>query len=242
MQMFKRLSLTGGTTGTILLAVCLLFGGVSPARADHALLQDGSGLFNVVVEDTNTTWSRPLRVRIKTESFQYDYESNSVKPLLGHTAYFQISEFQRSTDTLGKFGARHFMESKRWHRFIPPPALVIVPFTPAPPPTPMPKAVATPDPGRLAETTLPLEKRVEKQLAMFIDEQSRLSNRIRFSQSIHTVDEATGRQHRMALLKEQLGILTRAYPMSASIVQKAKEALEHQIELVKESGRFSFED
>ena len=228
-----------------LLASALLMAGALPSWADHALLQDGRGLFNVLVDNTATTWSRPLRVRYNQYSFGYDYDRHSVFALLSQFGdYYDVADFVQTTGTVGKFGARQLMVDRQWHRYVPPPPVIIPIFTPAPP-TPVPTAapVVEPiDPTELADPSLPIDKKVEAQLNLFIQAQSEMANKIKFSVSIKTINDDAGRRLRVELLQHQLKILTNAYPATENRVQKAKEALEHQIQLVKETGRFSHED
>lgn len=221
--------------------ICLLVGSV--AHADIMLLQDGRGLFNVVLDDHESTQSRPLRVRYRLSSFVYDFPSRSVSLVEGHAGYFGIADIVTTTVEFGKEQAHMFMLEQGWHQYSPPPPVIIVPPTPTPTPVPTAPPKELLRPGELAETTLPLQQRIEKQLNIFIKDQISLAERIRFELAVPggTVTREIALKARIELLRRQEKILSDYYPAEENRVQKAREALQAEIEEVKKNGKFGHE-
>ena len=215
---------------------------VSPACGDHALLQDGRALFNVHVEDTNTTWARPLRIRFKPASFGYDYDTNGVFAVTGHAAFYYVADHVSTATEVGKKGARALIQEMGWRNYQAPPPVLITPFTPAPPPTPTPAPVATPNPARVADPKLPMDERIQTQLNIFITEQQTLANQLSFMTAVKTIKAARRKELRLNLLRDQKQVLTQVYPADSDQVKKAQEALDHQLQTVESTGKYSWED
>lgn len=224
-----------------LLLSILLFG-TGAAHADHVLLQSGKGLFNVVLDDIHDTASRPLRVRYRYNSFEYDFDSHAVAPLLGHAGRYDVADFATTSTAIGgKTAAHRFMLERGWQRYVAPPPVIIRPPTPTPTltPTPPPKIILKE--GELAEETLPMSERIAKQLEIFIREQTGLGERIQFEQKVGGFDAAAGKELRLRLLDRQITILRDYYPTDEDRVKKAIEALEDQKRTVEKTGKFSHE-
>jgi hypothetical protein len=174
----------------------------SQGRAEHALTQDGHALFNVYVEQTATTWSRPLRVRFQSGSFEYDYQQHAiVNAFDGGTGLYWIADVVSTSTQVGKEEGRLLMQQLGWHRYTPPPPRVIVLPTPTPVPTTTPAPeVAQIDPNELADQSLPLEERLEAQRQIFIDQQRALADRLLLDKRMHQSDDERGKQERIRLL------------------------------------------
>lgn len=214
----------------------------APGRADFVLLQDGRALFNVRVVDTDTTQARPLRVIFKPQSFGYDYDRNSPFLLRGRSDVYWVADYVTTTTELGKSGAREWMQARRWNRYTAPPPPRVPVITPAPPtpvPTPAEEEVT---PANVADPLLPIEKRIQRQLDIFIEEQTTLAEQIRLYLKVGGLDAARARQMRQELLQKQIRVLEKHYPADDDLVARAKEALENQRKVVEEKGRFNFED
>ncbi|GIX45626.1 MAG: hypothetical protein KatS3mg130_2034 [Candidatus Sumerlaea sp.] len=215
----------------------------SQGRAEHALTQDGHALFNVYVEQTATTWSRPLRVRFQSGSFEYDYQQHAiVNAFDGGTGLYWIADVVSTSTQVGKEEGRLLMQQLGWHRYTPPPPRVIVLPTPTPVPTTTPAPeVAQIDPNELADQSLPLEERLEAQRQIFIDQQRALADRLLLDKRMHQSDDERGKQERIRLLKRQIEILNTYYPKNEHRVRLTREALEDQLRKVDETGKFSWE-
>lgn len=207
-------------------------------HGDHALLQDARGIFNVSVDATSTTWSRPLKVRYRPESFGYDFDADSVFPLKGYGEYRDIADVAPTTVTVGKREARAFMKQRGWNRYSPPPPVVITPPPPTPIPTPLPTPTPTPNPGEVASESLPIEDRIREQLAIFTREQTELA----FDLKVRKSPETEGQKARLSLLERELDILRRYYPADQRLVVNAKEAIEDHLKKVTATGKFFFEE
>jgi hypothetical protein len=239
--MFRRLSDQGIPCRLWLGTAIMLW--ASPLAADHALTQEGRGLFNVYVEQTATTWSRLLRVRYKPESFEYDYDRNQIIQALGSgSGVYWIADVLSTSTTTGKTNARRLMRSLGWHRYDPPPPAVVIPPPPTPRPTATPAPTEAPDPNEIADSLLPLEKRMEAQRQIFADQKAALLMQIRFAFDMRQMDDTRARELRLKLLERQQNILARYYPPGEEIVRTTKEELDRQADLVKKTGRFSWED
>ncbi len=229
--------------GSVVFALFMIFGFVGSARADHALLQDGRALFNVRVVDTDTTGARPLRVMFKPQSFGYDYWQNSPFLLRGRSEMYNIADFATtSTEITGSAAAREWIKANQWHMYVAPPPPVIPKITPAPPtpvPTPSEDELTPPN---VADPLLPIEARVQRQLDIFIQEQTTLAEQLKLYTKGGGVDSGRSRQMRLDLIKRQSRVLEKYFPAGDDLVVRAKEALQHQLERVQDQGRFNFED
>ena len=215
---------------------------VSLCFADHALTQDGTGLFNVSVEQTATTWSRPLRVRWQNGSFEYDYDRNQIIHAQSDgSALYWLADIVTTDTILGKEEGRAFMQARRWHRYVPPPPRVVTLPTPTPLPTVPPTAVVTTGSTELADLSLPVAMRLEKQREIFISQQQALVDQLFFAHRMKQITEAEGVEYRKKLLERQLLILRRYYPSDNEQVRLTIEALEDQQQKVNEKGKFSWE-
>jgi hypothetical protein len=224
----------------IVAALFLLFG-AGRAYADFAVTQQGLGLFNVIVEDTETTWSRPLKVLIRPESFVYNYDTKVVSPLPGHHAeFYWIGDYVTTQTVVGKATANALMKQYGWSQYEPPPPARIVVPTPAPV-TPVPEATIAVHPGDLADPSLPMDERVSKQLQIFIRDQTELGNQINLAEQFQNYDRKKGKEQRLQLLDRQIRILRENYDQSINSVQKAMQALLTQREEVEKKGTFTTE-
>jgi len=230
------------TWACIIFSTCFTVVGEAPLRADHALTQDGTALFNVSVEMTATTWSRPLRVRWHPESFEYDYDRHQIVQARSEGSTLHWLADVVTTDVLvGKDEARALIRERQWHRYVPPPPRVVTLPTPTPIPTATPTPEVTVESTELADQALPLAKRLEKQREIFLSQQQTLAEQIRLGKLMHTVSEKKATELRKKLLERQLRILRRYYPEEDEQVKLTIAALEDQLEKVEKNGKFSWE-
>lgn len=225
-----------------LLVFLINVGGRPVAYADHALTQDGTALFNVSVEQTATTWSRPLRVRWRSGSFEYDYDRHQiVRAESEGTSLFWLADIVTTETVVGKEEARAIMKRLEWHRYVPPPPRVVVLPTPTPIPTATPAPQVETAKDEVADLSLPLEERLEKQREIFLNQQRALAEHIRFSERMRSVNDEKARELRKKLLERQILILKGYYPTNNEKVRLTIEALEDQIRHVEGKGKFSWE-
>jgi len=213
------------------------------ACADHILLQDGRLLFNVTLVDQQTSAARPLNVLLKDNSYVYDYDTKVLSRVKGHFGKYEVADVVSTDEELAdKWAARKFMEKHQWQRFVPPaPSKIVVP-TPEPSPTPTPQPTLAYTEDEVASSTLPLPERVKTQYSLFTTQQSLLANELEFHMRMKTVDPKRSKEERLQLLRRQLRILDEQYPKNDDDVNKAREALKHQMEVVGEKGHFFFEE
>lgn len=209
--------------------------------ADIVLLQNGHVLLNVVMDDTASTWSRPLKVRFRPKSVEYDFDRRTAFPLEGHGNYFDVADFVTTSAILGKDAANEFIVQHEWQNYTPPPPFRIVAPTPTPQPTATPNPHLQLGPGELADETLPLDQRLKKQMDIFMKEQQSLADRINFDQKVGGQKPEAGKELRMELLQRQQRILEENYPSDDARVKNVSEALKDQEDVVTKTGKFSLE-
>lgn len=212
------------------------------AQADHVLLQDGRGLFNVLVENTNTTWSRPLRIRHKPSSFGYDYRNKSAIALPGFAKYYYVADFVKTTGEVGKETARQIMEQRQWTRYRRPQRAILTPVAISSKRTTAPSQLVAIDPARLADSSLPIGERIVAQFEIFKNEQTALVNKTQFASAVKAVTPEQARQSRIDLLNSQMIILTQNYPSGNSEADKARDTLRSEANTVKQKSKFSWEN
>lgn len=210
--------------------------------ADHALTQDGTGIFNVSVEVNATTWSRPLRVRWQPGSFEYDYDRHQIVHAKSEgSSLYWIADVVTTESVVGKEEARALMRARQWDRYLPPPPRVVV----LPTPTPLPTATPTPEVviagSELADQSLPVAQRLEKQREIFLNQQQTLAEQIQFGDRMRMLSEEKAKELRKKLLERQIRILKRFFPQENEQVQLTIGALEDQLHKVEEKGKFSWE-
>ena len=237
MIMSQSFSLTGSLR-TLCVCAALL---PSLCRADFVLLQNGDGLFNVTVEDTLSTQSRPLKIRYRPMSFAYEYSRDTVHALLGHRDSLDVADYYSTSTEVGKSAARQWMAARHWEHYTPPPREILKAFTPAPKIIYTPPPQNTPPPDNIADQELPLNQRIQAQLDIFINEQQTLGDRIKAGVQQKQMDEQQGKVQRLKLLEYQQKILANYFPESEDLVGKAKEALKQQAKNVEQKGHFNFE-
>lgn len=209
-------------------------------RADHVLLQSGHALFNVSVDNVETTWTTLPYVRHK-DGFEYRFETDEVFDLEGRGNYHWVADWLCTTTVFGKRDARRFAEQKGWLRYSPPPPRRYTPPTPTPIPTPTPLPREVVRPTDLADPALPLDQRLSAQLQLFLNDQLALADRIVMARKFNQIEEKAAVEERVRLLERQARILQENYPVSEERVKSALEALRHQGEVVKQKGRFFHE-
>jgi hypothetical protein len=210
------------------------------AQADHVLVGPGRGLFNVSVEVTLTTPTNNAVVRLDPSlSFGLDL-NRGIFPLSGMVVNSPVLDYELTTVTLGKAEARRKLEFGPWSRIRNPQPQVIALFTPAPQPTPTPTPtpVPTPDPRRLADKTLPIADRVNRQMTMFVEEQ------IQFIRSLPEQSRVgdQGLRNRLALLDDQIQLYKANYPLDDQVTSSGLEALLNVRKALLERGTFAHEN
>jgi len=208
------------------------------ADADYVLLKNGKVLFNVQVVDNNSTTSRPLKVMYRNLSFEYDFRSNQVVPLIGQSNRFWIEDYATTSTEVGKEEARRFMEKRQWHSYFPAPDPVIVLPTPEPviivTPVPTPK----PLPIDVVPNTVPFSERMFQQLDWFVRDQERLARDIQTSVARGKMTEEQAKELRIQWVEGQRKILEKHFPLSEQRVRDAIDEWDSQIDKVKKTGRF----
>ncbi|MCX7626420.1 MAG: hypothetical protein N2Z21_09455 [Candidatus Sumerlaeaceae bacterium] len=226
----------------LFLALVAVLGPSQAVRADHALTQDGTGIFNVSVELTATTWSRPLRVRWQPGSFEYDYDRHQILQAKSEgSSLYWVADVVTTESVIGKEEARALMRARQWDRYIPPPPRVVILPTPTPVPTAAPTTEVIIESSELADQSLPVAQRLEKQREIFLNQQQTLAEQIRLGDRMHMMTEEKGKELRKKLLERQLRILRRFFPADNEQVQLTISALEDQLQKVEEKGKFSWE-
>lgn len=217
-----------------------------PACADHALLDDGRVLYNVMVPDGTTTGG-PTLVRIRTGSlsFAYNPRTNSVSTLPAHSVIYRIADYVSTTTTVGKEAATAMVKQRRWDR---PPARrshpPLVAPSPAPKATPVPVAVAQSEkkPLNVVPDSVPLEQRLNQQLDLFMKEQTSLVQDAATSAVRGFVSPVQVTEEKVRLLEQQLNILTHYYPQTTETVKLAVDYWTEQVERARQTGRFDLEN
>lgn len=220
--------------------------GAVPAFADHALLEDGRVLYNVMVPEGITTGGAKLvRIRTGSMSFSYDPRTNVVSTLPSHSVIHRISDYITTTTTVGREGATSLVQQRRWDRYVPmashPP---LVAPSPAPKATPIPIALAqaAEKPLNVVSDTVPLEQRLNQQLDIFMKEQTTMAQDATTSmvRGLLSAEQVTARKAQ--LVETQRSILQNHYPQNAETVRLAVEYWSEQVERTRQSGRFDLEN
>lgn len=229
-------------------AVFLFIVGFSnPAKADYVLLQNGTLLFNVVVEDSDTTASRPMRIRNRANgvSFEYNPKNESVKPLPGTFGTFMVADYVKSYENMGKARAKEIVSQKSWQRYVPPPVKRIIAPTPEPKHTATPITTATVNqeklPNSVVSASEPLPSRLQKQLNLFVKEQSRVSFDANTSVARGLISTEKATEVRIRWLENQIRILKTYYPVSDAEVSAKIKQWEDMVEETKRTGKYMIE-
>lgn len=215
------------------------------ARGDHALLMDGNVLYNVMVPDGASTGGLLVRVRTTPLSFEYDPRTNVIISLPRHSVIKRVADYVETTRTVGREEATALVTRKDWGNYLPPPRPVLVAPTPAPKATPIPVtavAQATPVPLNVVSESLPLEERLDKQLDMFMKEQTKLAQDAATSMVQSLVSPTQATTAKVQLLEQQKMILERYYPQDVETVKLAVSYWNQQLERARQTGRFDLEN
>ncbi len=214
--------------------------------ADHALLDDGRVLYNVMVPDGATTGSAALtRIRVGSLSFGFDPKSNTVFRLPAHSVIYRIADYIESSATVGRAEATEIVQKRRWGNYTAPPqfaALVAPP--PAPKAKPLPPGLAqeTPVPLNVVPKSVPLDERLTKQLDLFMKEQTTLAQDATTSMARGIVSPQAATGQKVRLLQQQKNILEQFYPQTTDTVKLAVEYWGEQVNRAAQTGRFDLEN
>jgi hypothetical protein len=223
------------TLGTILLTTI-----AAQASADHVLVAPGRGVFNISVESTLTTPTSAATVRTDPAlSFGFDIRTG-IYPISGMTINTPVLDYVLTTATIGKKEARQLLLNGPWAGTRRQRPQVLALFTPAPPPTPtpLPTPEPTPDPRRLADPTLPLFTRIDRQLTLFTQEQKNYLAEVA-PQRLSTTETL---RLRIALLDNQIELFRSSYPPNDMATSQGIEALLRVRENLLQNGRFAHEN
>lgn len=232
---------------TRLFALLTFFAIAGFAMADHALLSDGKILYNVIVPDGATTGGNLLRMRTSPASFGFDPRTDTIYSLPNHSVTDRVQDVMTTSAQVGRERAKEIFFQRQWNEFRPPPARprLVMP-SPAPKATPIPVAAAsaspTPVPPDVVPPGIPLQERLDRQLQIFMKEQTQLSQDAATSvvQGLVTPDQATA--HKVGLLQRQQQVLQRYYPVHEDTVRLAVDYWTEQIERARQTGRFDLEN
>ena len=228
----------------LLVTLVLFLFAVTKARADHALRADGRMLFNVMVPDGSTTGGgQMVRIRTTTLSFEFDPRTNLVTPLPKFSVIKRLADYVSTSQTLGREEASNLAKGRQWVRYMPPPRPVLVAPSPAPKVTPTPVNYVPPPPVAriVVSDTIPLGQRLESQLNIFMNEQSKMSQDAVTSVVQGVISPDQSRQAKIGLLERQKGILEQYFPQSET-VKTAIGYWSKQLDRVRQTGRFDLED
>ncbi len=215
----------------------------SQGRAEHALTQDGHALFNVYVEQTATTWSRPLRVRFQSGSFEYDYQQHAiVNAFDGGTGLYWMADVVSTSTQVGK--RKVACSCNNWGGIATLHLRHVSSCCQLRPPSP--RLHPPPRWRKLIPTNL-LTNRYRWRRDWKLNARSSLTSSVHFADRLlldkrmHQSDDERGKQERIRLLKRQIEILNTYYPKNEHRVRLTREALEDQLRKVDETGKFSWE-
>lgn len=220
---------------------------IMPVHADHVLLQDGRVLFNVTVEDSGSTATRPLRVRNRTNgtSFEYNTRTHAVKILPGSFGTHMVAAFVKTYENVGKEAAKEIVRRQNWHRYIRPERPRIVAPTPEPRRTVIPTVVAAKQkrqlPVSVIPETFPLSERLQKQLNQFVKEQSTVAFDTNTSVAGGLITPEQGVEERIRWLENQVRILKTYYPQQEPEVQAKIRQWQTMIETTRTTGKYDIE-
>jgi len=227
-------------------AAVLIAGLSCSAMADHALLTNGRILYNVVLPENATTGGALLRIRTTPSSFGFDPRTNAVTAVSPFSVTERVEDYISTATTVGREKAVGIVQSHHWD--VPRPRRSGPPLV-APPPapkfTPAPivfQPRATPVPLNVVSDTLPLQDRLDKQLDIFMKEQTTLARDGGTSvvQGIVTAEQL--KAAKLRLLQQQKSILTKFYPQNEESVKLSVEYWEQQISRLQTSGKFDLEN
>lgn len=229
------------------LVALLVVVGLSPASADHVLATNGKILYNVVVPDGATSGGAVVRIRTTPASFEFDPKTNAVLPVQGFSVARAVADLVKTHETVGRDKARDLATQRNWTRYVhaaPPRPRLIMP-TPAPKFTPAPmveRAEPTPVPADVVPEGMPLNERLDKQLEIFLTEQSTLARDGATSvvQGVIKADQVHRRK--VQLLQRQRGILQQYFPVQEESVKLSLRYWGEQIQRAEETGRFDLEN
>lgn len=225
--------------------ICVL-GMLQNATADHALLSDGRILYNVIVPDGTTTGGKLVRMRTGPSSFGYDPRGDTIYSVPNFSVTGRVADYVSTTTQVGRQQAKNIFFREQWHEFRPPPARprLVMP-SPAPKATPTPitmaSAAAREAPPNVVPEGVPLQERLDRQLQIFIDEQTKLSQDTATSVVQGLITEEQSRAVKINLLVRQQSVLQRYFPVSQDTVKLAIEYWVEQVERARQTGRFDLE-
>lgn len=218
----------------------------SVAAADHALLSSGKIVYNVIVPDGATTGGKLLRLRTTQASFGFDPRTNTIYALPKFSLTDRVEDFVSTSKSVGREQAVTISTQQNWGIYRPKPAAppLIMP-SPAPKQTPVPAAAqvqATPVPLNVVDDSIPLEKRLDQQLKIFMAEQTKLvrDGATSVVQGLVTPTEVNA--EKVNLLRRQQSILERFYPQSAESVRLSVEYWQEQVKRTGQTGKFDLEN
>lgn len=224
--------------------VCILT--TLSAHADHALLEDGRVLYNVMIPDNATTGGAQLvRIRTGSLSFAYDPRNNVVSTLPPHSVIHRLSDYIKTTRTVGREEATALVKQRQWDQYRPTRerARLVAP-SPAPKFTPIPVEVAKAraKPLNVVSDTVPLDQRLTQQLDVFMKEQNTMVQDATTSIVKGILSPVEVSEQKVNLLNQQKMILEQYFPQDEETVKVAVEYWGEQVERARQTGRFDLEN
>lgn len=215
------------------------------ATADHALLDDGRVLYNVILPEGATTGTTLTRIRTGSTSFGYDPKTDTVFALPGYTVVYRLSDFIKTSNTVGRAEATALVQQRRWDRYAALPdrqTLIAPPPSPKATPKPAWAAEKTPVPLNVVSDSVPLDERLTQQLDRFISEQTTLAQDATTSMARGLASPEAARDAKIRLLQQQKSILEQFYPQTTDTVKLAVDYWGQQVERATDTGRFDLEN
>lgn len=214
-----------------------------PACADVALLQNGTVLVNVHVDDRRGTETQPLRVRFFENSFEYRPRSDSVHLLEGYSKVLPVANVLSTSTVYAKESVRKLVDEQKWKAYVPPPRRVVtLPEREPAQPTPEPGQNSPPAPVlvNVIPPSVPLDVRLQRQVDLFLREQKLLADTLATSVTIGQLTAEQAVWHRLYLLENQKLVLHRFFPPTSEVTGTLSQWDEMTTEVTK-IRRFPFE-
>lgn len=228
------------------LGICLL--STATLYADHVLTDSGRVLLNVTVaEPGGLTPGQMVRVRTFDSSFEFDPRTNAVTILPRHSVVRRVAGVITTSTVVAREGAVALVDSAGWRGYSPPYRPALVAPTPAPKATPVPVAMAEKNRAQQAASlnvvpeTVPLAERLDRQLEIFMAEQTRMVQDASTSRVQGLMSPDSIKMEKIQLLMRQKSILERFFPQADDTVKLAVDYWKKQVDKAQVSGQFDME-
>ncbi len=227
------------------LFVLIILSTLKMGWADHALLDDGRVLYNVILPEGATTGTTLTRIRTGSASFGYDPKTNTVFALPGYSVVHKLSDFITTSVPVGRAKATAIVQQRRWDRYTALPereTLVAPPPSPKATPVPLGVAQVRPVPLNVVPETVPLDDRVTRQLDLFMQEQITMAQDATTSMARGLVSPEQSKAEKVRLLQQQKSILQQFFPQTTDTVRLAVDYWGEQVDRASQTGKFDLEN